>query len=64
MIYTFVENAVEGVDDFIVESEKYIEYISYMIQQPNPIIDTFMYIIGILSMLTILYLIFHTKHTH
>ena len=62
MIYTIVENAVEGVDELLVETEKYMEYISYMIQEPNPIIDILMYMIGILSMLTICYLIFSAKH--
>ena len=64
MIYTIIENAVEGVDEFLVETDKYMEYLSYMIQNPNPIIDIFMYVIGILSMLMILYLVFNTKHTY
>ena len=64
MIYTVIGNVVEGVDEFLVETEKYMDYLSYMIHQPNPIIDIFMYTIGILSMLIILYLVFNTKHTY
>ena len=52
------------MDEMLVETDKYIQDLLVLIHQPNPIVDIFMYTIGILSMLTILYLIFSAKHVY
>ena len=60
MSYTLLKD----MDEMLVETDKYIQDLLVLIHQPNPIVDIFMYTIGILSMLTILYLIFSAKHVY